>query len=207
MSKHSTRHYCRNTHCRAKLAAPVDNEHHAFCTSGCHAVFYRYRCLVCEDAMRRQRDDQRFKNGHKTYQNEYRRFPHVFDYPGVNLGHPTGVAMSASQTLDSSGSKVAVGGDLPRKMFWRDKAGRGWYWESEDLGEHRLFSRSGDVAARLNERGGKWVLTWPRVFPVQQADTEDLGKRLAISAALAALPPDPVTAARLARANTKEAVE
>jgi hypothetical protein len=33
--------------------------------------------------------------------------------------------MSASQTLDSSGSKVAVGGDLPRKMFWRDKAGRG----------------------------------------------------------------------------------
>ena len=110
--------------------------------------------------------------------------------------------MSASQTLDSSGSKVAVGGDLPRKMFWR-----GWYWESEDLGEHRLFSRSGDLAARLNEPGGKWVLTWPRVFPVQQADTEDAGKRLAISTALAALPPDPVTAARLARANTKEAVE
>ena len=147
----------------------------------------------------------RFKNGHKTCQNEYRRFPHVFDYPGVNPGHPTGVAMSASQTLDSSGSKVAVGGDLPRKMFWRDKAGRGWYWESEDLGEHRLFSRSGDLAARLNERGGKWVLTWPRVFLVQQA-TEDAGKRLAISAALAALPPDPVTAARVARTNTKEAV-
>ena len=97
--------------------------------------------------------------------------------------------------------------ERPRKLFWRDKAGRGSYWESEDLGEHRLFSRSGDLAARLNERGGKWVLTWPRVFPVQQADTEDAGKRLAISAALAALPPDPVTAARLARANTKEAVE
>jgi hypothetical protein len=42
---------------------------------------------VCEDAMRRKRDDQRFKNGHKTCQNEYRRFPHVFDYPGVNPGH------------------------------------------------------------------------------------------------------------------------
>jgi len=65
MSKHTTRHYCRNTHCRAKLAASVDNEHHAFCTSGCHAIFYRHRCLVCEDAMRRKRDDQRFKNGHK----------------------------------------------------------------------------------------------------------------------------------------------
>ena len=153
------------------------------------ALFYRHRCLVCEDAMRRKRDDQRFKNGHKTCQNKYRRFPHVFDYPGVNPGHPAGVAMSASQTLDSSGSKVAVGGDLPRKMFWRDKAGRGWCWESEDLGEHRLFSRPGDLAARLNERGGKWMLTWPRVFPVQQA--EDAGKRLAVSAALAALPPDP----------------
>ena len=54
MSKHSTRHYCRNTHCRAKLAAPVDNEHHAFCTSGCYAIFYRHRCLVCEDAMLRE---------------------------------------------------------------------------------------------------------------------------------------------------------
>jgi hypothetical protein len=92
MSKHTTRHYCRNTHCHAKLADPVDNEHHAFCTSGCHAIFYRHRCLVCEDAMRRKRDDQRFKNGHKACQNEYRRFPHVFDYPGVNPGHPTGVA-------------------------------------------------------------------------------------------------------------------
>jgi hypothetical protein len=46
-------------------------------------------------------------------------------------------------------------------MFWRDKAGRGWYWESEDLGEHRLFSRSGDLAARLNERGGRKFI-WKR---------------------------------------------
>jgi hypothetical protein len=23
-------------------------------------------------------------------------------------------------------------------MFWRDKAGRGWYWEVDELGEHRL---------------------------------------------------------------------
>jgi hypothetical protein len=84
MSKHSTRHYCRNTHCRAKLAAPVDNEHHAFCTSGCHAIFYRHRCLVCENAMRRKSERQRFGSGHKICQNEYQRFPHVFDYPGAN---------------------------------------------------------------------------------------------------------------------------
>jgi hypothetical protein len=48
------------------------------------------------------------------------------------------------------------------------------------------------------------VLTWPRVFPVQQADTEDAGKGLAISEAVPAMPPDLVTAAT--RANTKEAV-
>jgi hypothetical protein len=72
-------------------------------------------------------------------------------------------------------------------MFWRDKAGRGWYWEADVLGEHRLFNRSGDLVARINERGGKWVLTWPRIIPVQRADTEEAGKRLAISAALAAL--------------------
>src|SRR5260370_8546012 len=165
MSKNTTRHYCRNTHCGAKLAAPVDNEHHALCTSGCHAIFYRHRCLVCEDAMRRTHDDQRFKNGHKTCRNEYRRFPHVFDYPGVNPGHPTGVAMSASQTLDSSGSKVAVGGDLPRKMFWRDKAARGWHWESEDLGDHRLFKRSGDLAPPAHHAAAKPPRISPPRFP------------------------------------------
>jgi hypothetical protein len=50
-----------------------------------------------------------------------------------------------------SNPKRIVGDDLPRKMFWRDKAGRGWYWEADELGEHRLFNRSGDLAARINE--------------------------------------------------------
>jgi hypothetical protein len=36
-------------------------------------------------------------------------------------------------------------------MRWRDKAGRGWFWEADELGEHRLFNRSGDLAARINE--------------------------------------------------------
>jgi hypothetical protein len=32
------RHQCRK--CRTKLAAPVENLHHAFCTSGCYRQFY-----------------------------------------------------------------------------------------------------------------------------------------------------------------------
>src|SRR5262245_3200542 len=75
------RHYCRNPRCRSKLKVPVENEHHAFCTPGCHTSFYRSRCLVCEDQMRRKSDRQRFGSGHRTCQSEYRRFPHVYEVP------------------------------------------------------------------------------------------------------------------------------
>jgi hypothetical protein len=34
-------------------------------------------------------------------------------------------------------------------MFWCDKTGYGWYWEADELEEHRLFNRSGDMVARL----------------------------------------------------------
>jgi hypothetical protein len=34
-TKHEPRHRCRNQRCRSKLPAPVENEHHAFCTRGC----------------------------------------------------------------------------------------------------------------------------------------------------------------------------
>jgi hypothetical protein len=57
-------------------------------------------------------------------------------------------ARRALETLDSSGPKTALSGTDRPSMFWRDKAGRGWYWESEDLGEHRLFSRSGDLVPK-----------------------------------------------------------
>jgi hypothetical protein len=39
--------------------------------SACHAIFYRHRCLVCENAMRRKSERQRFGSGHKICQNEY----------------------------------------------------------------------------------------------------------------------------------------
>jgi hypothetical protein len=49
------RHRCRNPRCRMKLPAPVENEHHAFCTRGCFDQFYRARCLVCESPLRNDR--------------------------------------------------------------------------------------------------------------------------------------------------------
>ena len=47
------------------------------------------------------------------------------------------------------------------------------------------------MVAGLNER--KWAVTWRPVFPVQQADSEQSAKRLAVSMALATLPLDHAT--------------
>jgi hypothetical protein len=37
-----------------KLAVPVENHHHAFCTKGCHESFYLNRCRVCEADLRKK---------------------------------------------------------------------------------------------------------------------------------------------------------
>src|ERR1700751_4659339 len=42
------RHFCRHPRCRMKLPSSPVNNHHAFCTKGCHSSFYLKRCLVCE---------------------------------------------------------------------------------------------------------------------------------------------------------------
>jgi hypothetical protein len=86
------RHYCRNPRCRMKLKAPVENERHAFCCTGCYTQFYRSRCLVCEERLRRKNEQQRFGSGHAICRNEYRRFPHVYDWKSPNRDHPTGNA-------------------------------------------------------------------------------------------------------------------
>jgi hypothetical protein len=109
-------------------------------------VFYRNRCLVCEDEMRRKREDQRFKIGHNTCKNEYQRFRGLAESDSTPL-----------ETLDSSGSKVDPCAVLPRKMFWREKKGRGWYWEP-DLGECRLPSSHSASRAR---RPCQKLITYP----------------------------------------------
>jgi hypothetical protein len=82
-------------------------------------------------------------------------------------------------------------------MFWRDGDGRGWWWEIDQDVEHRLFNRAGELVARLNHRGGRWVLTWPRTTPEQSAGDLEAAKRLGITIALANLP-----AARATRSIT-----
>jgi hypothetical protein len=55
----NVRHCCRNPRCRSKLAEPVENPRSAFCARGCHAQFYRKRCMVCEQTMARKTENQR----------------------------------------------------------------------------------------------------------------------------------------------------
>jgi hypothetical protein len=47
----AARQLCRNPRCRVKLKQPEANPRSAFCSRGCHASFYRRRCMACEQAM------------------------------------------------------------------------------------------------------------------------------------------------------------
>jgi hypothetical protein len=51
------RHQCRK--CRTKLAEPTDNPRRAFCCRGCLGSFYRSRCVVCEEPIRRKTEWQK----------------------------------------------------------------------------------------------------------------------------------------------------
>jgi len=83
----AVRHRCRNPHCRLKLPAPVENEHHAFCTRGCYDSFHHNRCRVCEADLRKQ---GRRGDAGRLYCRppnrggyEARKWPHKYSYPSV----------------------------------------------------------------------------------------------------------------------------
>jgi hypothetical protein len=186
------RHRCRNPKCRAKLTRPVENEHHAFCTRGCHKRFYRSRCLVCEEPFRRKNERQRFGSGHKVCQTEYRRFPHVYDYQADKKGlHPV-QCTTEPRSAHSTGLKFGISGHPPCAHWWGDPVD----------GDLSLYDKDGLTLARLVLEGGRYhlrhPLTWPRVsWPdLTQA------KRGAESLALCSLPLDPNLAARIKRDNT-----
>jgi hypothetical protein len=54
----AARQFCRNPHCRMKLKQPEANPRSAFCSRGCHASFYRKRCMACELPMERRSENQ-----------------------------------------------------------------------------------------------------------------------------------------------------
>jgi hypothetical protein len=184
LAKNTIRHRCRNTHCKCKLPEPAENEHHAFCTPGCHSSFYRSRCLVCEEPMRRKNDSQKLGSGHKVCAAEYRRFPHAYDYPQIaKTAPPTGNVNEGGRSAHSTGIKSAISGELA--------VVRGWRWEAEkDWEEQRLVNRDGKVVGWLWPVGSRWYLLDPVSIPRQSAPDLESARRLAISMALGNLPLD-----------------
>ena len=185
-----TRHYCRNPRCRSKLPAPVENEHHAFCTRGCFESFYRSRCLVCEEPMRRKRERQRLKSGHRRCEAEYRKFPRVYDYPRDEPAQKGGIGPFADESLAEA--------HFPRGFRRLEGERPHWSWHSDEY-EHELRDADGTLLARIESNAGRHRLTHPRTTPMLSWPDLDEAKHRAESLALAALPSD--LSARIKRDN------
>ena len=128
------RQLCRNPLCRSKLKEPVENPRSAFCSRGCHASFYRHRCMACEQAMERRSENQLLCGRRKcrTEMGELRRHEMLGRYaaeaasgtstkPGMSPLPPDsdrspvpGTPKAPLETSIKSGIKTALG------------SGRGW---------------------------------------------------------------------------------
>jgi hypothetical protein len=194
------RHRCRNPRCRMKLPVPTENEHHGFCARGCHASFYRSRCLVCEDPMRRKRDSQKLGSGHKRCEAEYRKFPRAYDFP-VENAHLTTISDESPSKAHSTGIKFGIAGHPPRDTL---RCLRDWWWGVTD-GDCSLYDAEGLTKARIVLKDGRWHLRSPVTTPSQSWDSQEAAEHGAESYALMAIPLaeiDPKLAARIAKDNS-----
>ena len=107
------RHRCRQ--CRSKLAVPVENQHQAFCTKGCHSSFYLRRCLICELPLKKK-TVRREVCSRRDCQNAFRGNRDRFRY---KLGLGTSIVTNGSESPIQSGIKIAHAADRP----WRQITG------------------------------------------------------------------------------------
>jgi hypothetical protein len=186
------RHYCRNSNCRTKLPEPTANLRRAFCTRGCHAQFYRNRCLVCENELPTGRSDRKLCRRPKCRW-KYRQNKMLFEPPKPKSGSDTARAHLAPKSPAKTGT------------FLRGLDGRAWRFE-EDAGKWWLYDREGQVAVVFQREGSRFVIIKPHIVPEQSAATLEDAYRLAETIALWTLPLDPDTASRLRAANKLERV-
>ena len=107
----AARQLCRNPLCRSKLKEPVENPRSAFCARGCHASFYRRRCMACEQPMERRSENQLLCGRRKcrTEMDELRRHGMLGRY----------AAEATSGTSIKPGIKTGLRSDRP----WLQVAG------------------------------------------------------------------------------------
>jgi hypothetical protein len=211
-SPNKLRHRCRNPHCRSKLKAPVENEHHAFCSKTCHAVFYRNRCQVCEEPIQRKTERQTTCFSHKC-KSERRRFPAAYSWPEYKTNETGGFEGSNDErraTLAKTSlapPEVPILRGLKQPSFGTDRPVhrclRNWSWSGDGLADHSLYDTDGLTIARIVLDGDRYVLRCPNVWPRQSWPDLERARRGAEAFALTNLPLDHATAARVARDNGK----
>jgi hypothetical protein len=175
------RHYCRNLRCRSKLPAPVENEHHAFCTRGCYESFYRTRCRVCETDLRKtgKRGDEsrRYCRSPNRCAREAQKWPEKYGFGARGLLPPVKRTTNDSY-IDSTGLKIGLKADRPCH-----RALRSWSWHSDDL-ERELRDAAGTPLARIESNAGRHRLTHPRAWPILSWPDPDEARHRAESVAL-----------------------
>jgi hypothetical protein len=194
------RHRCRR--CRSKLPAPVENHHHAFCTRGCHSSFYRARCVVCECSIRRKNERQRVCFGAKC-KSQWRGFPRAYSWPESALSDENRVTLAKVSEAPLETPILRAPKQPSELERPRHHCLRMWSWGGDGVADHSLYDAHGLTIARVVLDGDCYVLRCPNAWPRQSWPDLERAKRGAESFALMNLPLDPVTAARVARENSK----
>src|SRR5262249_43642826 len=178
-------HYCRK--CRVKLTAPVENEHHAFCTKGCFEQFYHKRCLACEESLRTAL--RSFCPKPAKCADLVRTWPQKYRWPGYCRG--------PLRSAHFTGLKFGLRAHPPARHCLRQ------WWGSDPVeSDLSLYDKDGLTLARLVLEGGRYCLRSPLIRPRLSWPNLEQVRRGAESFALCSLPLDPNLAARIKQCNT-----
>lgn len=226
----SLRHYCRHPKCRSKLPEPVDIDRGAFCSRGCYVDFYRRHCLVCEAeiplaGLKRGRTHKAAYCSERCG-TEGRRNPEAYAVPaaltrsraaeseipqnqasnatiaGAEVS-PVGVTPEIAENANEMGPEIAPLPPPTPAVGWRGSrvpSERRWAWESS-AGGWSLVDGRGDTRARVAFEGDRGRVIWPRAIPATEGKDLQAIKAAAVSLALAAIPFDKATQARVRAAE------
>jgi hypothetical protein len=96
------RHRCRNSRCGSQLPQPVDSSRLAFCCRGCHAQFYRKRCVVCE---KDKANPNAMICGRRPCRADLRKWPDLYHFSRRDGQSPTTCKVDA-RSAHSTGLKT-----------------------------------------------------------------------------------------------------
>jgi hypothetical protein len=175
------RHRCRNPHCGMKLSAPVENEHHAFCTRGCFNRFYFNRCRVCEKDLRKKgkRGDANrlYCRPPNDCSAQARKWPEKYEYGVWDVPHTNNV-----RSAHSTGLKFGLRTHLSSLHCLRE-----CWWGGDGEHDHSLYGKDGLTLALLVLGNARYHLRTPITVRAStlpnEPDEEDVDESL--------FPPDP----------------